>query len=221
MTDMTSTDIGPTDTGLVDLGPFFRRYDSRQRILFGVSLGASLVMSAVIATHVIDTGWSGPAPVVHAAWAVGIVGPPLFTVAWWTFAECMAFGRRKASTPDGRHPAGPLDARNGMRIANGGFVFNIGLMAAAIAQQVLIAMMVFGYPPIGWPASRIMMLVVGGVTIYLGNLWPRMPVPRTPDREGAIRMKAHRFGGWLMVTVGLAIILLGLCLPLLPPLLRR
>jgi hypothetical protein len=217
MTDMTSPDLGPTNTGLVDLGPFFRRYDRRQRILFGVSLGASLVMSAVIATHVIDTGWTGPEPVVHAVWGVGIVGPTLFTAAWWTFAEFMVRQRRKTASPDGRHPAGPLDARNGMRIANGGFVFNIGLMATALAQQALIAMMVFGYPPVGWPASRIIMFVVGGLTLYLGNLWPKMPAPRTPERAAAVMMNAHRVSGRIMVTAGLLIILFGLFLPLLAP----
>jgi hypothetical protein len=99
-------------------------------------------------------------------------------------------------------------------------VFNIGLMATAIIQQVLIALLVFGFPPVGLLVPRLTMVLVGAVTLYLGNLWPRMPVARTPDRSGAIRMKANRYSGRIMVVAGLLIILLGLCLPLLHPALR-
>ncbi len=54
---------------------------------------------------------------------------------------------------------------------------------------------------------------VGAVTIYLGNLWPRMPTPRAPERKAATTMKVNRFSGWLMVIIGV----LGLFLPLLHP----
>lgn len=218
MTDTASTDM--TDTTFTDLGPFFRRYDRRQRLLFGGALCASLVLSAIIATHVIDTGWTAPRSVVRVVWGLGVVLCPLFVIGWWTFAELMAWGRRKAASADGSHRAGPDDARNGMRIANAGFAYNIAVLGTWIAGQVFIALLVFRAPPVGLLPSRILMWVVGAVTIYLGNLWPRMPTARTPDRSGAIRMKANRVSGWIMVISGLVIVLLGLFLPLLHPGLR-
>ena len=60
-------------------------------------------------------------------------------------------------------------------------------------------------------------MAVGFVTIYLGNLWPKMPAPRSPGHAAATMMRSHRVGGWIMVTAGLLVVLLGLCLPLLHP----
>lgn len=217
--DMGPIDMGPIDMGLTDMAPFFARYDQRTRLLFVAVLSATLVMSAVIATHVLTNGVANPR-LVGPVWALGIAIPPLFTAGWWTFAELMAHGRRKTMRSDGRLPASEVDARNGMRIANAGFAYNIAVTVTVFLGQVFMALLVFGYPPVGtWP-SRIIMIVTGAVTIYLGNLWPRMPVARTPDRKGAVRMKANRFSGWLMVTCGLLIILLGLFLPLVIPLHR-
>jgi hypothetical protein len=79
------------------------------------------------------------------------------------------------------------------------------------------ASLVFGYRIPGDLIARVIMLVVGAVTIYLGNLWPRMPTPRAPERTAAIRMKANRISGWVMVISGLLVVLLGLFLPLLVP----
>jgi hypothetical protein len=61
------------------------------------------------------------------------------------------------------------------------------------------------------------MVTEGAVTIYLGNLWPRMPTPRAQGRKAAIMMKANRISGWVMVIFGLLVVLLGLFLPLLHP----
>ena len=110
---------------------------------------------------------------------------------------------------------------NGMgSIANAGFAFNLVLLGTAIAEQLLIASLVFGYPIRGILIARLLMMAMGAATIYLGNLWPRMPTPRAPEREAAIRMKVNRFCGWVVVIFGLLVVLLGLFLPILFPHLR-
>ena len=210
------TDMSSTETALTDLGPFFRRYDLRNRIVLGASACASLVLAAVIATRVLTTGTPGLRGIA-AVWGVGVVMPPLVIAAWWTFGELIAFGRRKASPPDGSHPAGAVDARNGVRIANAGFAFNLVLIGTLIIGQLLMAFLVFRSPVPGPLIARATMVAMGLVTIYLGNLWPKMPTPRAPERAAAARMRANRFSGWLMVTVGAVALLLGLFLPLLNP----
>ena len=208
-----------TDTTLTDLAPFFERYEHRQRLVFVAALSASLVLSAVIVAHgVLTNGAIGPKPVA-AMWGVGVVFPPFFTVGWWTFTELMARARRRASSPDGRHPASTDDARNGVRIANAGFVYNIGLTAAVIGTQATLALLAFGHP-VGDLIPRATTVALGAVTIYLGNLWPRLPTSRAPTQKAARRMKALRLGGWVMVISGLLIVLLGLFMPLLYPHLR-
>jgi hypothetical protein len=204
-----------TDTSLTDLGPFFERYDRRNRLVFVAEISASLVLSAVIfARTQLLTGEPGP---VLAYQRFFVVFPPVFIVAWQVFGELLARGRRKASQPDGRHPAGADDARNGMRIAKAGFAFNIIVMGSVIVQQAFMALSALGYPT-GDAFARVTTVAVGVVTIYLGNLWPRMPTPRIPERTAALRMRANRFSGWLMVVVGALAVLLGLFLPLIYPL---
>ena len=199
-----------------DLGPFFNRYDRRNRLVLGAAISASLVLSAVIATRLLTTEAPG-AKGIALLWGMGVVFSPLVITAWWIFGELMALGRRKASPPDGSHPAGADDACNGVRIAKAGFAFNLVLIATAIAAQVLLALLVFGYPVRGDLIARVTTVAMGAVTIYLGNLWPRMPTARGPGQKAAIRMKANRFSGWLMVFVGVLVVLLGLFLPLLYP----
>jgi hypothetical protein len=211
------TDMAPPDMGSIDLGPFFKRYDRRNRLVLGTAISASLVLSAVIAARLLAAGWTSAKPVA-AAWQMGVAFPPLAIAAWWTFAEFIAWGRRKASQP--RQSAGADDASNGMRVANAGFVFNLGLAAALVLQQASMALFAFGYPT-GDLIPRVTTVAVGAVTIYLGNLWPRMPTPRAPERQAAIAMKTHRVIGWIMVIVGLLIVLLGLFLPLLYPWMRH
>jgi hypothetical protein len=208
-----------TDTYLADLAPFFERYDRRNRLVFVAAISASLTLSAVIFMHgALLAGGTGATPA--AVWGFGIVFSPLVLVAWQIFGELIALGRRRSSLPDGSQPASADDARNGVRIANAGFVFNLGLMAALITQQACMALYVFGYQS-GDLVPRATTVAVGAVSIYLGNLWPRLPTPRTPEPRAAIRMKANRFAGWLMVIVGVLVVLLGLFLPALYPLLRE
>lgn len=181
-----------TDTTSTDMAPFFERYDHRQRLVFVAALSASLVLSAVIVAHgVLTNGAIRPKPVA-AMWGVGILFPPLFLIAWWSFTEHTARARRKSSQPDGRHPASMDDARNGVRIANAGFVFNIGVTGTVVVAQAAMALLAFGYPT-GDLIPRATTVAVGAATIYLGNLWPRMPAPRGPDQKAAKRMKANRW----------------------------
>jgi hypothetical protein len=211
-----------TDTTLTDLGPFFERYDRRQRLVFVAALPASLVLSAVIFAHnlfVTEHGVKLPAVVVASMWAFGIVFPPAFMAGWWIFTERMARRRRMQAPRDGSHPASVDDARNGMRIANGGFAFNVGVTASVFIQQAFIALIVLGFP-LGDLIPRATCVAVGAVTIYLGNLMPRMPVARAPERTAAIRMKIYRRSGWLMVVFGLLVVALGVFLPLIYPLVR-
>jgi hypothetical protein len=208
-----------TDTTSIDLGPFFERYDLRNRLVFVAAIAASLALSAVIFLHgVLMPG--APRAIPAVVWGLGVVFPPVFIVGWWIFGELLALGRRRTSLPDGRLPASADDASNGVRIANGGFAFNLVVTATVIAQQALMALFVLGYPPVGDLILRATTVTLGVVTIYLGNLWPRMPTPRAPERKAVVRMKVNRFSGWLMVTVGLLVVLLGLFLPLLYPLVR-
>jgi hypothetical protein len=206
-----------SDTTPTDLAPFFERYDHRNRLVFVAAISASLVMSAVIFAHgpPSTAGIGVNSPVM--AWWFGIVFAPLFLVGWWTFGELIALGRRKGRPPAGPLPTGADDVRNSVRIANAGFAFNLALTATVIMQQaLLLAPFVFGYRvSAGEWIGRVTMLAVGVATIYLGNLWPRMPVPRGPERTAVIRMKVNRISGWIMVISGLLIVLLGLFLPIL------
>jgi hypothetical protein len=203
-----------TDTTSIDLVRFFERYDSKNRLVFVAAISASLVMSAVIFAH--GPAWGlGPARAV-TTWWYGVLFSPLFIAGWWTFGELVALGRRKGRPPAGPLPTAADDVRNGVRIANAGFAFNLAMTVTVVAAQASMVPLVFGYkvPAAEWIASAAM-LAVGAATIYLGNLWPRMPAPRTPDRTSAIRMKANRVSGWVMVITGLLVILLGLFMPYL------
>ncbi len=205
-----------TDTTLTDMGPFFQRYDHRQRLVSVAAISASLVLSAVVFAHgARTTGPTGATP-PEMVWGFGVVFTPMVIVAWWIFNELMARHRRKEASRDGSRPAGADDARNGVRVANAGFVFHLGLNGAVLAQQAFWTFVTFGHP-VGDLIPRATTVVVGLVTIYLGNLWPRMPTPRVPERTAATRMKIHRFSGWLMVIIGLLVVMLGLFLPLLYP----
>jgi hypothetical protein len=218
MSAATLTDKTPNDLGLTDLGPFFERYDRRNTRVMAMGLVASLILSTAIATRLLTAtppGLKG----IGVIWGSGVVFTPLFLAAWWIFGGLMALRRRKAAPLDGSHPAGPDDARNGVRIANAGFVFNIALIVAMLAGQVLMALLVFGFGQQvrgDWIARGIT-LTVGFATIYLGNLWPRMPVSRAPEQKAAAKMKANRYAGWFMVIVGVLVTLWGVIMPITPP----
>ena len=205
-----------TDTAMTDLGPFFDRHDQRTRLTSVAALSASLVLSAVICAHlVLSPGGIFPR-LVPPIWAFGVCFGPVFILGWWAYTEWMSGRRRRSAPPGGGHPAGPIDARDGVRVANGGFAFHLGVNVSVVLQQAVMALTAFGYPT-GDMVPRATCVVIGLATIYLGNLWPRMPVARTPERTAAKLMKAHRVGGWVMVTCGLLVLALGLFLPLVEP----
>jgi hypothetical protein len=204
-----------SDASVTDLAPFFQRYDQRNRLVFAAALSASLVMSAVIFAHGPPAGSGTGIRSPQAEWGFALLFTPVFLIGWWTFAELIALGRRQAALPDGRQPAGADDARNGVRIANAGFASNLVLTVTVVIGQALWIPFVFGRQvSAGEWIARGTMLAVGAATVYLGNLWPRMPVAREPGRTAAMRMKVNRISGWIMVMVGLLVVLLGLFLPL-------
>jgi hypothetical protein len=208
------SDTAPADLGQTDLAPFFQRYDHRYRLVLVAALSASLVMSVMVLAHGPPV-WAPPKVASTSYWFALLFSPALI-VGWWTFGELMALGRRKAILPDGRQPAGALDARNGVRIHKAGFAFTLALVATVVTQQALMSSFVLGYRiSAGELIARATMILVGAVTIYLGNVYPRMPVPRAPEQKAAVRMKANRVSGWVMVISGFAVVLLGLFLPLL------
>jgi hypothetical protein len=191
-----------TDT--IDMARFHERYDQRQRLLFVAALSASLVLSAVNYARTTGTLGARAAPFM---WGVGIAFPPLFVVVWWVAMELIARWR------DGRAPLTSADdARNGVRIANAGFAYNVALMAAMLGSQAMVALSALGYSVGEW-IGRAISLAVGVSLIWLGNVWPRFPTPRDPALKAARVMKINRLWGWVMVSMGLGSVLAGLFLP--------
>jgi hypothetical protein len=206
-----------SDTILAGLDSFYERYDRRVRRLMAGALCVSLLLSTAIAASAVGSQGADP-KLASVLWRFGVIFPPSFTALWWIFTELMARGRRKATRPDWRLPETADDARNGMRIANAGFVFTLGLTATIVANQALMALPAFGHPlgqPLATLAGRVIMVIVGAVTMYLGNVWPRMPALRAPDQRPHTQMKANRLIGWFMVLLGASFVLLGLFLPTL------
>ena len=177
-----------TDTTRAELAPFFERYDRRNRLLFVAAIPASLALSAVILTH--------GAPTTRLLW-LPIVTPPLFIVAWWGVMELIA--RWRDGMPP---PASADDARDGRRIANAGFAYNVALTAAAIGAQAIVALAGLGYSGGEW-IGRATGVAVGAALICLGNVWPRLRTRRGPAQKAASEMKINRLWGWLMVIMGL------------------
>ncbi len=205
-----------TDTTSIDAAAFFDRYDRKTWRLMVTAISITAVLAAVIAIRLLTAGTR--AKPIGAMWGLGVVFPLCLAVGWWVFTDFLT--RRRFSAPDTGLPMNADDARNGMRIANAGFAFNVVLMVVVIAQQAFMGLLIFGYavaPPIGYSFPRITMVAVGAVTIYLGNLWPRMPIARAPEAKPALRMKANRYAGWFMVIVGLLVLLWGLFAPHTPP----
>ena len=208
-----------SDMSSMDLPAFFARYDRNVRRLMAVSSCITLLLSAVIATRLV----TAPPPRLKGIWVTGVFFPPVVALGWWLFTEFMARSNHRTQTLRGDLPVNADDARNGIRIANAGFAFTIVLMAVVITQQILMASMAFSVPVgafAGLSVMSVTTIAVGAVTIYLGNLWPRMPTPRTPERKAAAKMKANRGAGWFMVIVGTLVVLLGLFLPYIAPVIR-
>jgi hypothetical protein len=199
MTDMIST----------DMARFHARYDRRNRLLFAAALGASLALSAV---NFMRTAGALGAKAAPLMWGLGILFPPLFVVAWWGAMELIARWR------DGLPAAtNSDDARDGVRIANAGFAYNLALTAAVIGSQAIVALAAYGYSGGAW-IGRAAAVAVGAALICLGNVWPRL---RTRRARAASEMKINRLWGWVMVILGLLSVLAGLFPSVFPPLAGR
>jgi hypothetical protein len=198
MTDMTST----------DMARFHERYDQRQRLLFVAVLCASLVLSAV---NFAQTSGAPGAKAAPMLWGFGIVFPPLFIVTWWGVMELIARWRDRRAPP-----TTAVDVRNGVRLANAGFAYNVAITGALIGSQAIVALAAFGYSGGDW-IGRAIALAMGAALIWLGNTWPRFPTPRAPAQKAARVMRINRLWGWLMVIMGLLSVLSALFLPPLVP----
>jgi len=203
---------------LTDLGPFFERHDRRNHRVMVAATCASVALSATIAIRLLTSEAAASLRGVETLWGTGVVFTPIFIVAWWAFGAMVAVRRRKRARADGSHSLGPVDAGNGMRIADAGFVYSLVVVGAMLAAQVSMALLVFGLGRQirGDWISRAIMLTVGAAAIYFGNIYPRMPVSRSDEHKAALRMKVNRYSGWFVVIVGLGIFLWGLLLPYTP-----
>ena len=196
-----------TDATSIDLTRFYRRYDSKQRLLFAAALSASLVLSAVNVLHG-EPVTAGGAAAGAVRW-FPIVFFPLFIAAWWGAQELIVRWR------DGRPPMSPDDVPNGLRIANAGFLFSVAWTVVMLGAQAVGTLAVFGYAVGDW-VPRVAMAAFGVALICLGNVWPRLPTPRVAGQKAAKAMKINRVWGWLMVLMGVGAVVL----PFLDPVMR-
>lgn len=204
---------------LTDMRPFFARHDRNTRLLMAASLCITLLLAALIATRLTAV----PLPRLKGVWEMGVFFPPTVAIGWGIFTEYMMRSKKHRIVRDEAPLMNADDARNGMRIANAGFAFTAVLMAVVIIQQLLMTSLAFRIymgPLVGFSIARVTTIAVGLVTIYLGNLWPRMPVSRAPERKAAATMKANRGAGWFMVIVGVLVVLWGLFMPYIAPKIR-
>jgi hypothetical protein len=111
------------------------------------------------------------------------------------------------------------DVPNGLRIANAGFVFSLTWTAAMLGSQAIATLAAFGYS-LGDLVPRATTVAFGVALICLGNVWPRLPTSRVPERKAAKSMRINRVWGWVMVIMGLAMVLQAPFSPLLYPLVR-
>jgi hypothetical protein len=201
-----------TDATSPEMAAYFRRYDNRNRLLFAATLCACLMLSVVNLSHGVQGGPDGKG--AGLAWAMAIVFAPLFILVWWIIQELIARWRK------GLPATGEDDARNGLRVANAGFLYNIGLMAVGLGTQASVTLVSFGYLGGDW-ISRGTMVVMGVALVCLGNVWPNRPPPRGSLQTEAKVMRINRAWGWIMVLSGLGLIIWGLFVPLLYPALRN
>lgn len=109
------------------------------------------------------------------------------------------------------------DARNVRRFANAGTVFVIGFNTAIIAGQAAWLLSTLGALPPTFPDSdwnvRASLVVMGALSIYIGNVTPRTPTSRASGTRPAVRMRFNRLTGWVIVIFGASLALAGLLLP--------
>lgn len=202
------------DNTLTDMTPFLARQDSRTQHLFIALLFASLMVSALTFMRgVLDV--QNPGAIRSGIWFPIVVYPLLIVVFW---CSIKLWQRKQPKPPGGRYLMNADDARNTARVANTGFVFTTGFGLVMIASQAGIALRVLGTPGLAdsngdW-MGRAVLIALGCLAIYMGNVWPKMPASRAPQDKPATQMKYNRLGGWLNVMVGVAMAVPALFLPL-------
>jgi len=201
------------DTTSIDMGPFLERHNRRARAVFIATTSVSLILSAVI--FICGTSTTGAADsVLESLWRPIVTGPLMIIVLW---VACALYTRKNPLPADGRAPMNVDDARNVRRVANAGTVFVVGFNAAMIAGQAVWLLSMLGVLPPSTPDSswnvRASLVVMGALSIYFGNVSPRMPTPRAPEAKPAVRMKYNRLTGWTVVVFGASLAVAGLFLP--------
>ncbi len=196
---------GAIHTTPADMAPFFQRHDRRTRRTYIAMLSLSLALSAIIFTRGLLTTGAAPGAVLAGLWTPIIMGPLTIILLWISSA---IYGRsRPAAQPDGSFPMNADDARNVERVANAGAVFVTGMCAIMIAAQS--AWLGASVGLLQLPATagewvlRAILLGTGALSIYFGNVWPRIPTPRAPEQNPAAHIRYNRLGGWLTVMFGL------------------
>ena len=204
-----------TDTPSLDVPPSLQGHDRKTRWTYIAMLSVSLGLSAIIFAHALRLVGSFGV-VVGDLWNQ-IVTPPLIIGGLWLASTWYA--RKRPWSLDGRDPTNPDDLRNLARVANAGYVFVTGFGLVAIAGQAYWVLLIFdilqppGGDPPHWWIVRPLLVAVGALMIYFGNVSPRMPAPRVPQANPAVRMKYNRLSGWMYVVFGALLALAALFTP--------
>ena len=85
-------------------------------------------------------------------------------------------------------------------------LFSVALVAVVLGSQAVVALAGLGYSGGEW-IGRATGLAMGAALVCLGNVWPRLPIPRPSEGKAAAAMKVNRLWGWLMVIMGMGAIL--------------
>lgn len=200
------------DTTLTDMTPFLQRHDYSSRRVFFALVSASLAASAVILLYGLRV--KGSAEALGKLW-FPIVAYPVFLAVFWTGTAL--WSRTRPKPPGGRYLMTEDDARNIARVAHAGMVFVVGLGMLMIVSQIGIALNFFdglntAFGTSDW-SRRAVLVALGALAIYFGNMWPRMPTPRAAHAKPATQTRYKRLGGWFAVVTGLLLALPALFLP--------
>ena len=184
--------------------PALRHHDRKTFRTYVAMLSVSLTLSAVIFVDAMRLVGSFGV-VIGDLWNQIVMGPLLIVSLWLASAW---YGRKRPWSLDGRDPTNPDDMRNLARLANAGYWFVTGFGLIAIAGQAYWVLLVFDVvqPPGGaspdWRVARALMLGVGALMIFFGNVSPTAPTPRVAEANPAVRMKYNRLTGWMYVVAG-------------------
>ena len=201
-----------TDSKPIDMAPFFARHDRITRRTFAATIAVSLAVS-VGSLGYAALAAGAPRPIGAELWVLMVL-IPLFVVAFRT--ATVRWGGKRGLLPNGTLPMNPYDARSARRVANAGAAFVAGIGVAMIASQASVALEYFDsmdtLGQTGEWLGRAGLAGVGGLMVYFGNAWPRMPTPREPGQKPAVQKRFNRLYGWMVVTTGLLFVLAALLL---------